>query len=101
MAHVLDPLTAETGARFEVLALENPLYGNSVTTAGLLPGRAIQEALRERRDLDLVLLPAEAVNDDLLFMDDLEAHALAASLPMPVRLSYDFADALVEEGVPA
>lgn len=101
MAHVLDPLAAETGARFEVLALENPLYGNSVTTAGLLPGRAIQEALRERRDLDLVLLPAEAVNDDLLFMDDLEAHALAASLPMPVRLSYDFADALVEEGVPA
>jgi hypothetical protein len=34
-------------------------------------------------------------------MDDLEAHALAAGLPMPVKLSYDFADALVEEGVPA
>jgi putative radical SAM enzyme (TIGR03279 family) len=101
MAHVLEPLTAETGARFEVLALENPLYGTSVTTAGLLPGRAIQDALRGRRDLDLALLPAEAVNDDLLFIDDIEAHALAASLPMPVRLSYDFADALVEEGVPA
>src|SRR2546430_12512211 len=27
--------TAETGARFEILALENPLYGSSVTTAGL------------------------------------------------------------------
>ena len=101
MEHVLQPLTAETGAHFEILALENSLYGSSVTTAGLLPGRAIHEALRGRRDLDLALLPAESVNDDLLFMDDLEAHALAAGLPMPVRLSYDFADALVEEGVPA
>jgi len=101
MEHVLQPLTAETGARFEILALDNPLYGSSVTTAGLLPGRAIQDALRGRRDLDLALLPAESVNDDLLFMDDLEAHALAAELPMPVKLSYDFADALVEEGVPA
>ena len=101
MEHVLQPLAAETGARFEIVALANSLYGSSVTTAGLMPGRAIQEALRDRRDLDLALLPAESVNDDLLFMDDLEAHALAAALPMPVRLSYDFADALVEEGVPA
>jgi len=101
MEHVLQPLTAETGAHFEILALENSLYGSSVTTAGLLPGRAIQDALRGRRDLDLALLPAESVNDDLLFMDDLATHALAAALPMPVRLSYDFADALVEEGVPA
>jgi putative radical SAM enzyme (TIGR03279 family) len=101
MPHVLEPLAAETGAHFEIVTLANTLYGDSVTTAGLLPGRAIREALRERRDLDLALLPAEAVNDDLLFMDDLEAHAVAAGLPMPVRLSYDFADALLEEGVPA
>ncbi len=56
-------------------------------------------ALKERHDLDLVLLPAEAVNDDLLFMDDLDAHALAAQLPMPIKLSYDFADALTSEEV--
>jgi hypothetical protein len=55
--------------------------------------------LRDRRDLDFALLPAEAVNDDLLFMDDLNAHDVAAQLPMPVRLSYDFADALASEGV--
>jgi hypothetical protein len=54
------------------------------------------DALRDRRDLDLALLPAESVNDNLLFMDDVEAHDLASQLPMPVRLSYDFADALEE-----
>jgi hypothetical protein len=37
------------------------------------------------------------VNDDLLFMDDLGADALAADLPMPIRLSYDFVDVLADE----
>ncbi len=86
------------GATFEVLALENSLFGSTVTTAGLLPGAVFLAALKDRRDIDLALLPAEAVNDDLLFMDDLEAPALAAQLPMPIRFSYDFADAL-EAGV--
>ena len=94
LPQVAADLTAVTGAHFEILALENPLFGPSVTTAGLLPGKAVLAALRDRTDLDLALVPAESVNDDLLFMDDLEAHDLAAQLPMPVRLSYDFADAL-------
>ncbi len=96
---IVADLTQITQAHFEILALENTLFGPSVTTAGLLPGKAVLAALKDRRDLDLVLLPAESVNDDLLFMDDVEAHDLAAQLPMPVRLSYDFADALVRDEV--
>jgi putative radical SAM enzyme (TIGR03279 family) len=99
MPQVVTGLAAATGAQFEILALENTLFGSTVTTAGLLPGATLLAALKERQDLDLVLLPAEAVNDDLLFMDDVEAHALAAQLPMPIKLSYDFADALTSEGV--
>jgi putative radical SAM enzyme (TIGR03279 family) len=99
LPQVVADLASATGAHFEILALENSLFGPSVTTAGLLPGKAVIEALRDRRDLDFALLPAEAVNDDLLFMDDLNAHDVAAQLPMPVRLSYDFADALASEGV--
>src|SRR5438034_10796810 len=94
MPQVVSDLTATTGAHFEILALENSLFGPSVTTAGLLPGKAVLAALRDRSDLDLALLPAESVNDDLLFMDDMEAHELAAQLSMPIKLSYDFADAL-------
>ena len=94
MPQVLADLAAATGARFEVLAVENTLFGSSVTTAGLLPATAIRAALAQRVDLDLALVPAEAVNDDLLFMDAVAAHDLAAGLPMPLRLSYDFADAL-------
>ena len=95
---IVADLTQITRAHFVILQLENTLFGSSVTTAGLLPGKAVLEALKDRRDLDLALLPAESVNDDLLFMDDVEAHDLAVQLPMPVRLSYDFADALTDIG---
>ena len=101
MPQIVPDLERTTDARFEIIALENTLFGSTVTTAGLLPGQGILAALKDRRDLDLALLPAESVNDDLLFMDDMEAHALAARLPMPIKLSYDFADALTSEEVAA
>jgi NifB/MoaA-like Fe-S oxidoreductase len=85
------------GGRFEIVALENTLFGSAVTTAGLLPGTAIRDALRARPGLDLALLPAEALNDDLVFIDDISAKDLAAAVPMPIWLSYDFVDA-VEAG---
>jgi putative radical SAM enzyme (TIGR03279 family) len=100
MPQIVPDLERATGARFEILALANTLFGSTVTTAGLLPGRAILAALQNRRDLDFALLPAESVNDDLLFMDDLEAHDLASQVPMPLRLSYDFADALTDNDGP-
>src|SRR5207249_3070936 len=68
MPQVLADVAAVTGGRFELVVVENALFGRSVTTAGLLPAAAIEGALRERRDLDLALVPAEAVNDDLVFI---------------------------------
>jgi len=98
MPQVLADVAATTGGRFELVVVENTLFGSSVTTAGLLPGAAIERALSDRRDLDFVLLPAEAVNDDLVFVDDVSADQLAERLPCPVHLSYDFADVLTECG---
>lgn len=101
MPQVVGPLARATGAEFEIVVLDNTLFGTSVTTAGLLPGAAFRAALEHRRDLDLALLPAEAVNDDLLFMDDMSLEELAGQVPMPVRLSYDFADVLTGDAVAA
>jgi len=98
MPMVLEPLRTATGAAFELIALENPLFGASVTTAGLLPGLAFADALRSRGDLDLVLLPGESVNDDGLFIDSMSLAVLRAEVPAELRLSKDFADAL---GLPA
>jgi NifB/MoaA-like Fe-S oxidoreductase len=94
MPLVLEPLARVTGARFELLPVSNTLFGASVTTAGLLPGTAVQEALRGRGDLDLALLPGECVNDDGLFVDGMSAELLGVASPMEIRFSKDFADAL-------
>ena len=102
MPEVLASLEQATGARFECVALENTFFGSSVTTAGLLAGADFQRALAARgladgARCDLALLPAESVNDDGVFVDDLSFAALEASAPMPLRLSYHFTDALGTE----
>jgi putative radical SAM enzyme (TIGR03279 family) len=94
MPMVFAPLTALTGAHFELIPVVNTLFGASVTTAGLLPGTALQTALSGRRDLDLALLPGESLNDDGLFMDSMHFDLLAAGVPMELRPSKDFVDAL-------
>jgi putative radical SAM enzyme (TIGR03279 family) len=96
MPMVLDPLSRLTGAGFELIPVVNSLFGSSVTTAGLLPGAAVQQALNGRNDLDLVLVPGESLNDDDLFIDNMPLDTLSAGLPMEVRPSKDFADVLQE-----
>jgi putative radical SAM enzyme (TIGR03279 family) len=97
MPQVLEGLSRATHARYELLPLENDLFGHTVTTAGLLPGRAFAKALAGRSDLALALLPAEAVNDNGLFMDDMTVAELTAKAPCEIRFSYHFTDALTVE----
>jgi putative radical SAM enzyme (TIGR03279 family) len=94
MPMVTEPLAARTGAILEVIPVENSLFGSSVTCAGLLPGAAIQRALAGRSDLDLALIPGESVNDEGLFMDSMSYELLSAAVPMELRRSKDFVDAL-------
>lgn len=94
MPMVLEPLAKVTGAHFELIPLVNTLFGPSVTTAGLLPGMAMQQALKGRQDLDLALLPGESVNDDGLFIDSMSLDLLIRSVPVEIRLSHDFTDVL-------
>ncbi len=97
MPQILETVAAATGGAFELAVLENTFFGASVTTAGLLPGTAFLEALRVREGYDLALLPAEAVSDAGVFIDDVPLADLEAAAPMPIRLSYHFADALAAE----
>jgi putative radical SAM enzyme (TIGR03279 family) len=100
MPQVLEPLADLTGAGFELVALENPLFGASVTCAGLLPGAAFQRALGGRSDWDLALIPGEALNENALFVDDLPFSALQASARFEVRPSWTFVDALSTPATP-
>jgi putative radical SAM enzyme (TIGR03279 family) len=100
MPPLLEQLRERTGALFEMLPMENSLFGPTTTTAGLLVGADVRRALEGRHDLDLALIPAETINDDGLFLDDQRFVTLRESLPMPVYPSYDFVDVLALEGEP-
>jgi NifB/MoaA-like Fe-S oxidoreductase len=94
MPELLDILRGATGATFELIPVENSLFGPTTTTAGLLVGADIARALAGRVDLDEALIPAETINDRGVFLDDATFEDVRAALPMPVRASYDFLDVL-------
>ncbi|MBM4188178.1 MAG: DUF512 domain-containing protein [Gemmatimonadetes bacterium] len=96
MPQVLQPLETASGARFRLIPVVNQVFGPRVTTAGLLGGREILAALEAERGFDLALIPGEAVNDDLLFIDGTAWADVTRRLPMPARLSKTFADAIDE-----
>jgi len=100
MPELLDQLSDATGARFELIVMENSLFGPTTTTAGLLVGADIRRALDGRHDIDLALIPAECINDNGVFLDDEPFITLREQLSMPVYPSYDFIDVLVHEGEP-
>ncbi len=96
MAKLLAQIEAATGARMELIIAENSLFGPTTTTAGLLVGADMRRVLGNRTDLDLALIPAETINDDGLFLDDLSFAALREELSIPAVPSYDFIDVLVK-----
>src|SRR6185312_7016518 len=98
MPELLEQLAAATGARFELICVDNSLFGPTTTTAGLLVGADMRRALADRHDLDLALIPAESVNEDGIFLDEDSFIALREAMPIPVYPSYDSIDVLVREG---
>ncbi|MCC6319560.1 MAG: DUF512 domain-containing protein [Gemmatimonadaceae bacterium] len=101
MPKLLEQLQGVTGARFEMIPVENSLFGPTTTTAGLLVGADIRRALDGRTDLDLALIPAETINDDGIFLDDASFETVRTQVPIPVFPSYDFIDVLQDEGIVA
>jgi putative radical SAM enzyme (TIGR03279 family) len=97
MPDLLTAIAEATGAELELIVAENSLFGPTITTAGLLVGADIRRVLGNRSDLSFALIPAETINDDGVFLDDVVFEHLQASLPIPVFPSYDFIDCLAAE----
>lgn len=85
-----EPLARASGARITVLGVENTLFGPTVNTAGLLPGRDMLRAVQDAGPFDLVLLPAESLNDDAIFIDDFTLAEFEAQVaPARVKAGYE------------
>ena len=97
MPPLLARLTEATGAQFELLSIDNSLFGPTTTTAGLLVSDDFRRALAGRIDFDLALIPAESINENGVFLDDTSFVALREEFPFPVFPSYDFIDVLEAE----
>ena len=96
MPELLGLLGDRTGLEFVLIPTENTMFGPTTTTAGLLVGADIEHALRDRRDLDAALIPAETINDNGVFLDDVRFDELREKFAFPVHPSYDFVDVLSE-----
>ncbi len=91
-------LATQTGAEIEVVHVPNRYFGESVTIAGLLGGEDILEALDGSQDGDVVVLPAEALNSDDLFIDNVSLADFAGRLgPAEIRSGYEITEALRAE----
>jgi putative radical SAM enzyme (TIGR03279 family) len=90
-----EPLARATGATVEVVEVVNDYFGETVTVAGLLGGGDILRALGEGREGDLILLPAEALNADRRFIDDVSYAELVERLgPAEIRSGFEVTAAL-------
>ncbi len=88
-------LSGATRADVDVVSVVNDFYGDSVTIAGLLAGRDIQESVGDTDADELLLLPAEAVNADGLFIDSMPLSELTAALsPTTVVTGYEITECL-------
>jgi putative radical SAM enzyme (TIGR03279 family) len=101
MAEVMGPslerISAAAGCRLTPIAVENRLFGPTVNTAGLLAGADILHAIRAAAPVDSfdrLLIPAEALNDDSLFIDSMSYDTLREAAGIPLGVGHTLSSAL-------
>ena len=69
LAGLAPRLAERTGAEVRVRAVRNQFYGDTVSVAGLLAGRDLMQAVTSPSEDEVILIPAEALNQDGHFID--------------------------------
>ena len=77
------------GADVRVYGVKNQTFGGGVTVAGLLAGRDFLEALKDKPLGERLLIPAAALREDNVFLDDMTLEELSAALGVPVKPAAD------------
>lgn len=83
---VIPRLGRISGLETELVVAPNMLFGRRVTVAGLLSGKCVYSALRERPRADLVVLPPDTLNADGLLLDDTTPLDLEQRVGAPVMV---------------
>jgi len=73
----LRQLSERTGMVFRTMALDNTLFGDSVTVTGLVPGKAVLDEVLKQGPGDLLLIPDVMLKEgEGLFIDDMTTEEL-------------------------
>lgn len=98
LAKMIEKLPEPIKSSIKIVPVENQFFGHSVTVAGLLTGRDIISALLNSEKFPRLLLPSVCLNDDGLFLDDLEPYDITRETGMKVEIIHsrgaDFLKAL-------
>jgi len=68
-----------------LITIENNFYGNSVTVTGLLTGKDIYSELSKTQLGDNIILPANCLNFEGIFLDDWTPRDLESKLNKPIE----------------
>jgi putative radical SAM enzyme (TIGR03279 family) len=80
-------LSERTGIVFRTIALQNTLFGDNVTVAGLVPGKDVLEGLQGHGPGDLLLIPDVMLKEgEGLFIDDMTTEELQRKLGRDVAV---------------
>ena len=96
-APILNPmvriLNGIPGLSADLIPVSNAFFGERITTSGLLTGRDIVRALRERTVGEVLLLPPNCMNSDGVLLDDMSPEEIGEAVgARTVVSSYELAD---------
>ena len=82
----MEPLNRVEHVEAKLAVAQNTFFGPGITVSGLLTGRDILHALKDRDVGDRVYLPPNVLNDDGLLLDDMNLSGLSKRIGVPVEL---------------
>lgn len=89
--------TRVQGLQFDLLPMENSLFGKGITVSGLLPGADFARAMKEHPGYDRYLVPENSLRPwDRRFLDDMLLTDLVASAPAEVAIGGETAESILD-----
>lgn len=98
---IVDRLNKIKNLTVNLEVIKNSFFGTSITVTGLLTGKDILAALKNKDLGDLLLIPAAVLKEgEDIFLDDLKLEELKKALGLPIKViednAYDFVKKILE-----